>query len=229
MSPSAPSRAHLVLLGDGILGGEPRDGPSASARTLDLLEECSLPGDPPSRIVQLLAVAGATARSCLDVQLPRISADATHIALSVGCCDSFAVSCTAPPVASVAEALAFLGDSQAYFDSAVDATLVALKRRNLPVLLIIPPNPPPADVEPAAAVHAGRLSLVFFADALFRAAARHSCSVLDLRLLLDATVDTTGPSGEALASVGACKLAAKVVEFVIRNYDSAATLMPAEP
>ena len=99
-------------------------------------------------------------------------------------------------------------------------TLVeALTRRGTPLLLLIPFSPRHS-VERDALV--GRAGLSFFSDVIYRAAARFSCSVLDLRLVLDnPTTDLAAPL--ALSSVGAMKVVARLMQFVVKTSGAVAS------
>lgn len=194
----------VALLGDGAA--------AVGAAVLDVLEEASFPSDP-RRAVQTLAEDGADLRATAG-QLARVEADVTHVVLSVGGADSLAQRTTlaSVPATSVAQALGTLARVQQDFATQYDAVVSSIKAAGLPLLLLIPYDAKFA-AEADAAV--ARAALSMFADVVYRAAGRHGCSVLDLRLLFDDDGDWVSPV--VPSAQGASKIAHKVVEFLIRR------------
>lgn len=220
VGPVAASDVKLVLLGDATLGSAApaSGGLSIAAMVLDSLEEAALPRDPARRAVAGLAVEGADAAAVLELQLPALPTDATHAVLCVGGADAAAVCAASAPAATptVAEALLLLGRAQSIFEGRYMAIVAALtQQRRLPLLLLVPHVPRYAAERDALVSKAG---LSFFSDVIYRAAAKHSCSVLDLRLVLDnAPADLSADlSARALSPVGAMKVVARLMEFVVK-------------
>jgi len=182
---------------------------------LDLLQEASFPREPSSRTVHRLAADGARIATVLEKQIAAIPADATHIVMSVGGNDGLVYRSMlgSQAVTTVGEALLHLGRVQAEFDAAYTAAVKSLTARGLPVLLVVPHNPQFADETEASGARTG---LALLTDAIYRAAALHSCSVMDLRLMLTDKGDWANPL--ELSSQGGFKLAAKVVEFAVRRF-----------
>lgn len=194
----------VALLGDGAA--------AVGASVLDVLEEASFPADP-RRAVQTLAEDGADLRATAG-QLARVEADVTHVVLSVGGADSLAqrTILASVPATTVAQALGTLARVQQDFATQYDAVVSSIKAAGLPLLLLIPYDAKFA-AEADAAV--ARAALSMFADVVYRAAGRHGCSVLDLRLLFDDDGDWISPV--VPSPQGASKIAHKIVEFLIRR------------
>jgi hypothetical protein len=174
---------HVALLGDSIFdniaytNGEP----DVVTHLRDLL--------PPGWKATLLAVDGSVTADLAE-QLPKVSADVTHILISMGGNDALSnTDVLALRAASVAEALTILGQRASQFEKdyriAVNAT--AALRRTTTLCTIYNGNLS-GEEAPLA-----RTALTVFNDVILRVAFEHQLSVIDLRLVCTNPEDYANP------------------------------------
>ena len=174
---------HIALLGDSIF-----DNATYTAGAPDVITHVRA-GLPTSWQASLLAVDGSTTQD-LASQLERVSADVTHIVVSIGGNDALLNSDVLDmPVSSTAQALSIFGQRADAFRSsymnALDAVL-ALNRRTI-VCTIYEGN-----LEPRVATIA-RVALMFFNEAILRVAFERHLDVIDLRLVCNEASDYANP------------------------------------
>jgi hypothetical protein len=174
---------HIVLLGDSIfdnaayVGG----GPDVVTQLRGMI--------PADWSASLRAVDGAVTAS-VPAQLGRVSADATHLVLSVGGNDALGAShLLGAPVRSVGEAVALLAAAQDDFERGYNVMLdqvIALDRPAAVCTIYDTPS-----TAPNHRIIKAALSL--FNDRITRAAFRRGLPLIDLRLICDEDGDYANP------------------------------------
>ena len=190
---------HVALLGDSIFDNAAYTGgaPDVVSHMRSLL--------PAAWDVSLLAIDGSTTRD-LGRQIADVSADATHIVLSIGGNDTLLNSdLLNVPVRSTAEALTLFGQRLDVFKASYVAALNGVRAlgRRTTVCTIYEGN-----LEPAWAPLA-RIALMIFNDVILRAAFERGIDVIDLRLVCTEPSDYANPIEPS--GTGGKKIAAAIV------------------
>ena len=190
---------HVALLGDSIFDNAAYTGgaPDVVSHMRSLL--------PAAWDVSLLAIDGSTTRD-LGRQIADVSADATHIVLSIGGNDALLNSdLLNVPVRSTAEALTLFGQRLDVFKASYVAALNGVRAlgRRTTVCTIYEGN-----LEPAWAPLA-RIALMIFNDVILRAAFERGVDVIDLRLVCTEPSDYANPIEPS--GTGGKKIAAAIV------------------
>jgi hypothetical protein len=174
---------HIALLGDSIFDNRAYTGtePDVLAHLRAMLA--------PGWRASLLAVDGS-ATGDLQYQLPKISADVTHLVISLGGNDAIANSdLLATPVTSTGVALALfaerIGHFEASYRQAIDAALAL--GRDVTTCTIYEGNLEP---EQGALI---RIGLMLFNDIVLRVAFERRLAVIDLRLVCNTPEDYANP------------------------------------
>ncbi len=174
---------HIALLGDSIFDNARYVGGEADVITH--LRALLTPGWKAS----LLAVDGSTIAD-LESQLSKVSADVTHVVISLGGNDVILSSdLLGLPVSSTAPALAIFGARVGQFEAAYRAAIdAALKlARNTTICTIYNGNLAQAEAMLA------RVGLTIFNDAILRVAFERRLPVIDLRLICAEPADYANP------------------------------------
>jgi hypothetical protein len=190
---------HVALLGDSIFDNAAYTGgaPDVVSHMRSLL--------PAAWDVSLLAIDGSTTRD-LGRQIADVSADATHIVLSIGGNDALLNSdLLNVPVRSTAEALTLFGQRLDVFKASYVAALDGVRAlgRRTTVCTIYEGN-----LEPAWAPLA-RIALMIFNDVILRAAFERGIDLIDLRLVCTEPSDYANPIEPS--GTGGKKIAAAIV------------------
>ena len=194
---------HVVLLGDSIF-----DNAAYVAGATDVVRQVRQ-RLPQGSKATLAAVDGSTIGDVRG-QLRGVSADATHLVLSVGGNDALGRSdFLATPARSTAEALSGLADIGDEFERAYLAMLADVLARRLPTAIctVYYPRFPDAALQKVAVA-----ALTMFNDCIVRAAFTHGLPLLDLRLICSEETDYAN-SIEPSARGGE-KIARAIVEYV---------------
>ncbi|QJE74646.1 SGNH/GDSL hydrolase family protein [Aerophototrophica crusticola] len=206
---------HVVLLGDSIFdnGAYVAGGPDVGRQ----LGACL----PAGWRATLAAVDGAVAAG-VAAQLPRIPADATHLAVSAGGNDALRqASILEQPARSVAEAVLALADARDRFAADYHAMLDAVLARRLPTALCTIYDARFPDPVQHRLVGAG---LALFNDVITRAAFTRGLALVDLRLLCGDDADYANPIEPS--TTGGAKIAAALAHWATGPYGSPDTLRP---
>jgi hypothetical protein len=156
----------------------------------------------------LLAVDGAVTRSVAS-QLARLSADATHLVLSVGGNDALGAShILGASARTVGEAVLMLAEIQDRFEQEYGRMLDEVLARGLPTALCTIYDTPPS--APNHKVIKAALSL--FNDRITRAAFSRGLPLIDLRLLCAEEGDYANPIEPSVQ--GGAKMAAAIAALV---------------
>jgi hypothetical protein len=174
---------HVALLGDSIFdniaytNGEP----DVVTHLRDLL--------PSGWKATLLAVDGSVTADLAE-QLPKVSANVTHVLISMGGNDALANSDVLTlRVASMAEALTALGQRASRFEKHYRAAInAATALRRTTTLCTIYNGNLSGEEAPLA-----RTALTVFNDVILRVAFEHQLSVIDLRLVCTNPEDYANP------------------------------------
>lgn len=194
--------AHIVLLGDSIFDNA-----------------CYVPGEPdvlaqlraelpPDWRASLLAGDGSVA-SDVAVQLARLPADATHLAVSAGGNDALGASdLLHARVGTVAESLTALAEAQAGFALSYARMLEAVLATGLPAAVCTIYDTPGWAPDHRAI----RAALALFNDVITRLAFASGAALIDLRLICDADEDYANPIEPS--AKGGAKIASAIARFV---------------
>lgn len=199
---------HVILLGDSIFDNAAytSGGPDVVSQLRGLL--------PPEWRASLLAVDGATADDLTD-QMRRLPADATHLVLSVGGNNALGhASVLDLPASSTAQAIGFLADVAAEFETRYRSAVEACLTPRLPLTVCTIYNgcfPDPAYQRMVS------VALMVFNDAILRAAIEHRLAVIDLRLVCADPRDYANPIEPS--SVGGAKIARAIVALLAGSGD----------
>jgi GDSL-like Lipase/Acylhydrolase family len=201
---------HVILLGDSIFDNAAytSGGPEVVSQVRGLL--------PSGWGATLLAVDGATSDDVTD-QMRDLPDDATHLVLSAGGNDALGhASILDLPASSTAQAVGFLADVAADFESKYRAAVAACLRPRLPLTVCTIYNgcfPDPAYQRLAS------VALMVFNDAILRVAIEHRLAVIDLRLICSDPQDYANPIEPS--SVGGAKIAQAIVGLLSGSGDGA--------
>jgi hypothetical protein len=199
------SSQHIALLGDSVF-----DNASYTAGAPDVITHVRA-GLPNGWRASLFAVDGATTHD-LASQIARVSADVTHVVVSIGGNDALLnADVLDSPVSSTSQALGIFGARQetfrASYGHALDAVLAL--GRDTTVCTIYEGNFDPPFAELA------RVALAFFNDVILRAAFERRIGVIDLRLVCTEPSDYANPI-EPSGSGGA-KIASAILKATAPN------------
>lgn len=197
---------RAALVGDSIFDNAPytAGGPAV----IDHLRR-QLPADWGA---DLLAVDGAVADD-VPRQLRRLTAQHTHVVLSVGGNDALLRSdVLEAPVHSSGEALLLLADAAEEFERSYRAAVTACLEANLRLVIctIYGGNFPEPDFQRAA-----KMALLAFNDVIMRTAAENNLRVLDLRYVCNAPEDYANPIEPSVH--GGAKIAAAIVRALLEG------------
>lgn len=202
--------SHIVLLGDSIFDNARYvpGGPSVIAHLQRIL--------PAGSRATLLAVDGSVVANVFD-QVRRVPADATHLVVSVGGNNALAQSgpLFREPVASVAEALAKLGEVLHDFRREYQDMLIRVCSLGRPTAICTVYDNVPG-LSPAE-----KAGLAQFNEAILREAARSAVPVIDLRLICHESSDYSAMSPIEPSATGGGKIA-RAIERVVAQHDFAA-------
>lgn len=198
--------SHVVLLGDSIfdnaayVGG----GPDVVRQLRDRL--------PQGWRASLAAIDGSTIAD-IDDQLARLSADATHLVISVGGNDALgqAAILDAPSV-SVADTMLKLADIQQAFRAAYGEMIAAVLRLNLPTAVCTIYDPRyPDPIQRRVATTA----LAVLNDCILREAASRALPLIDLRVVCNEDADFANPIEPSVQ--GGAKIATAIASLVTQH------------
>jgi hypothetical protein len=197
---------HIALLGDSVF-----DNIAYTEGAPDVVAQLSATL-PPGWHASLSAVDGSTA-SDIAPQLATLSADATHLVLSVGGNNALlAADILDTPVASTAEAFRLMADVREQFEAAYASAVDACLRLGLPltVCTIYHGSFPDADFNRRAGI-----ALAVFNDVIVQAALARALDVIDLRAVCTLPADFANPIEPSAA--GGEKIARTVARLVTRQ------------
>lgn len=199
--------SHVVLLGDSIFDNAPYvdKGP-------DVIRQLrgQLPNDWQAT---LLAVDGSMTFN-VSRQLDKLSADATHLILSIGGNDAINnADILQRSASSTADALNQLADAADQFENDYHTMLRAVLARNLPTAIctVYYPCFPDKDVQRLSVT-----ALTVFNDCIIRAAIKHGLPLLDLRMICNEDADYANPIEPSVQ--GGEKISA-VIKLIVTNHD----------
>jgi lysophospholipase L1-like esterase len=191
---------HIALLGDSIFDNRVYTGgePDVVTHLRDLL--------PRGWRATLYALDGATT-SDMPRQSARVSADASHVVVSIGGNDALGQSdLLALPVRSTTEALALFAQRVAGFERAYRSAVQSVAGLERPITVCTIYN---GNLEPARATIA-RVALATFNDVILRVAFERALPVIDLRAVCSHPEDYANPIEPS--GVGGRRIAAAIVE-----------------
>ena len=199
--------SHVVLLGDSIFDNAAYvgEGPDVIRQLRALL--------PAEWKATLLAVDGSMTVN-VSRQLDKLSADATHLILSIGGNDAINnADILNRRATSTADSLNQLDDAADQFEHDYNAMLRAVLARNLPTALctVYYPCFPDAEVQRLSVT-----ALTVFNDCIIRAAVANGLPLLDLRLICDDEGDYANPIEPSVQ--GGAKISA-VIKSVVQEHD----------
>ncbi|HYZ63333.1 MAG TPA: SGNH/GDSL hydrolase family protein [Acetobacteraceae bacterium] len=189
---------HVVLLGDSILdnGAYTDGGPDVTAQLR-------------AHVPCTLAARDGSVVADVPGQLARAPDAATHLVISAGGNDALRYEhVLAAPAASVAAALALLGEVAGHFRAQYGVMLDAVTRRALPTAVCTIYDPRFPEPERQRLAVAG---LALFNDAIIREAFARGLAVIDLRLICAEPGDLANPIEPS--SRGGVKIAAAIARF----------------
>jgi hypothetical protein len=191
--------AHIALIGDSIFDNAAytRGLPDVVGHVRRLT---------PGNMATLIAEDGSTTTDVFEKQLPLLTPDLTHAAVSMGGNDGILHSdLLDSPVASTAEALRAFAQRIALFETSYRRTLDAIVQRvpHVAVCTIYTPNLPGPE---AATV---RVGLMMLNDVILRTAIEWGLAAVDLRLVVVEPADFANELEPS--SQGAAKIARSVV------------------
>jgi hypothetical protein len=175
---------HIALLGDSIFDNSAYTNglPDVVIHLRHIV--------PPGTMATLLAVDGSTTADVADKQIPRLPADVTHAAVSMGGNDAILhADALDLPVTSTREALAMFGERAEAFEASYRRTLTEITNRVPRVAVCTIYNAALPGDEAALA----RVGLMLFNDVILRVAFDWRLPVVDLRLVVVEPADYANP------------------------------------
>ena len=202
------SRPHVVLLGDSVFdnGAYVSGGPDVARQLRQSLA--------PAGRVTLAAQDGALT-STVQMQMQRVPADASHIALSVGGNDALHYSSVLDEKArSVSEALEKLAKVRERFEASYHTMLNGVMRLGIPIAVCTIYDGRFPDPKQRRLASVG---LTIFNDCITREASARGISLIDLRVICKEDRDFANAIEPSV--FGGAKIANAIAKFT-REYDS---------
>ncbi|HXU29431.1 MAG TPA: SGNH/GDSL hydrolase family protein [Thermoanaerobaculia bacterium] len=175
---------HIALLGDSIFDNAPYT--SGGPAVIDHLRQAL----PAGWSADLLAIDGSVSRDVSD-QLKNLSADHTHLVLSVGGNDALLrADVLTTPVRLSGEAFILLAQAVDDFAAAYEETIDEVLGLGLPLVVCTIYN---GNFDPPEYQAAARIALCGFNDVILRVALRRSLPVIELRDVCTTSNDFANP------------------------------------
>jgi lysophospholipase L1-like esterase len=196
---------HVALLGDSIFDNAPYT--SGGPAVIDHLRQAL----PEGWSADLLAIDGAVSGDVSD-QLKNLSAEHTHLVLSVGGNDALLrADVLTTPVRLSGEAFILLAQAVDEFAAAYEETIDETLGLGLPLVVCTIYN---GNFDPPEYQAAARMALCGFNDVILRVALRRSLPVIELRDVCTTTRDFANPIEPSVE--GGAKIARAIVSVLFR-------------